>query len=648
MSAIAGICYWDGRDVAREELLAMAKALAHRGPDGKNIWHKGPIGLVHLMLHTTPESLNERLPLEDKATGLVITSDARIDNREELLESLGVKGREASQMPDSELILKAYKKWGRKCPERLLGDFAFAIWDSRERTLFCARDHMGVKPFYYYASRDFFAFSTEIKGLLALNNVSRRINEVRIADFLAAIVLDNESTFWRSILRLPPAHFCVIRNGIFEKGAYWQLPSEPKKHIKRDSEYAEEFRHIFTEAVRCRLRSAFPLGSYLSGGLDSSSIVCVAAELYEKKGIDGPHVFSGIFDEIAQCDERKYFMPVVERYNLPTTFVYADRLEPLAELEKMLNEQDEPFFAPHIFMSRALLGLARENGFRIMLDGHDGDNTVSYGTGLLLELAGDFKWLKLAKECYCLTDGSLHEALEIAYVAIRRRCVPLSIKCMAKVVRQILHIFKAERQKESQELIKPPWHNILNDEFIKKTGLIERWRDFKKNDPYRGDREFERHRRALYQPFMPYGLEVLDRCVSNFGIEARYPYFDKRLIEFCLDLPARLKLHRGLNRYIVRFALKDILPESIRKRKNKSDFTANLIHGLRVRDRDRLQQFLQKISHEHKEFYQVQEIERIREGFLNMDQNPTASDAFTLLKILVLTLWISSAKNIFH
>jgi len=251
----------------------------------------------------------------------------------------------------------------------------------------------------------------------------------------------------------------------------------------------------------------------------------------------------------------------------------------------------------------------------------------------------------LALESYCLTDGSINQAGKIAYFAIRRRCVPAGLKRMAKAARQIMHVFKAERQKEFQELIKVPWHNIIDNDFINRTGLVERWKEFKKNEASNADCEFDRHRRALHQPFMPYGLEVLDRCVSNFGIEARYPYFDKRLVEFCLKLPAPLKLHRGLNRYIVRLALKDILPDVIRNRKDKSDFSANLNHGLRVRDRTKLQHFLGNISHGHQKYYMAEKMEQIVEDFLNMNRNVTASEAFTIMQVLMLTRWLSNAIN---
>ena len=166
MSGIIGIHYLDGRPVDRENLTKMVDILAHRGPDGADIWVDGCVGLGHRMLWTTPESLIEKLPLENQRGDLVITADARIDNRDELIAALQINNRPSDKVVDSELILAAYEKWGEDCPEHLLGDFAFAIWDERRELLFCARDHFGVKPFYYYFANNTFAFGSEIKALL--------------------------------------------------------------------------------------------------------------------------------------------------------------------------------------------------------------------------------------------------------------------------------------------------------------------------------------------------------------------------------------------------------------------------------------------------------------------------------------------------
>ena len=203
MSAIAGIHYLNERPVDFADLGRMVDILAHRGPDGADIWSEGSVGFGHRMLWTTPESLLEKLPLVNQRGDLVITADARIDNREELIAALSLAECRFEKITDSHLILAAYEKWGETCPEHLLGDFAFAIWDKRNQMLFCARDHFGVRPFYYHhCPRRMFAFASEIKALLCLSEVPNRLNEVRVGAYLEVMLEDKIITFYGDIFRL--------------------------------------------------------------------------------------------------------------------------------------------------------------------------------------------------------------------------------------------------------------------------------------------------------------------------------------------------------------------------------------------------------------------------------------------------------------
>jgi asparagine synthase (glutamine-hydrolysing) len=260
MSGIVGLWRLDGQPVARAELMRMAESLAHRGPDGGGVWNDGAVGLAHRMLRTTPESFREWLPLANATGDLILTADARIDNREELIAELGLADRPLDEISDSRLILGAYEKWGEGCPEKLLGDFAFAIWDGRCRRLFCARDHVGVKPFYYYRSARVFAFASEIKALLSLGAVPRQLNEVRVADHLVGNFADRTITFYRDIFRLPAAHSMTV-TAEDPCPPYWSwILARIPPAIGR--EYAG-LREIFTCLRACERITA---GSLLSGG----------------------------------------------------------------------------------------------------------------------------------------------------------------------------------------------------------------------------------------------------------------------------------------------------------------------------------------------------------------------------------------------
>ena len=238
------------------------------------------------MLVNTPQSLAESLPFYAPAWGLTISADARIDNREELFARLAIPADQQNAIPDSQLILQAYGKWGRDCAAHLLGDFAFAIWDEGEQRLFCARDHLGHKPLFYHCTNDAFIFATEMKGLFAATALPRTLNQSWVADALTVLMADNEYTPYQAIWRLPPAHWFAISAEEFTRETYWRLDPAREICLPSEADYVEAFREKLTEAVRCRVRSVFPIGSELSGGLDSSTVAGLAARQTQADGIE--------------------------------------------------------------------------------------------------------------------------------------------------------------------------------------------------------------------------------------------------------------------------------------------------------------------------------------------------------------------------
>jgi asparagine synthase (glutamine-hydrolysing) len=568
MSGIAGIFSFSSRPVLPEQLQAMGSALSHRGPDGISCYCHEAIGLVHCMLYDTPESLLENLPNLTNEGSLVMTLDGRIDNRQELYTQTG-SIKPLATLSDSDLVFAAYQKWNIKCVDYLLGDFAFVLWDQKQRKLFCARDHMGVKPFYYYFCENFFAFASEIKGLLTIPEIPRNLNEERVADFLTSVVTDKQSTFYKNIYRLPPAHFLEIGQGRANLQCYYEISSK-QLHCKSNAEYEELFRELFIDAVRCRIRSAFPVGSYLSGGLDSSSIVCVAAGPLHREFVDPFHTFSGIFDEVASCDERKYFQSILERYKVVPHFLTVDRVHPGVEFDKITMFEDEPFWAPHVFMSMNLQQMARETGVRVLLDGHDGDAAVSYGYRLFTELASSGKIGRLLTE----------------YQKAGNTTLPGLIKKILRIYSDIflnsfpsLRYFLQERREIFENL------KTLNPALVEQTNIKNRLHAEQKILPSPGQNEATYHKRNLTQPIHSYALEFLEKISSHFNLSTRYPFFDKRILEFCLSLPAEQKFSDGKNRSIVRRSLADFLPESISERKTKTDFTPSLLHGYTKMDK---------------------------------------------------------------
>ncbi len=624
MSGIGGIFHRNGAPVEPTQLQAMGTALAHRGPDGINYFSDSNIGLLHCALHDTPESLFEKLPAQNQRSRRTITWQGRIDNREELRDSVGWS-KPLSQTTDSELILAAYEKWGHDCVYHLLGDFAFVIWDAAAQSLFCARDHMGVMPFYYYLSDDIFVFASEIKGIrcLPLKDTSI-INTTRIAEFLTCEVTDEESTFYTTLFRLPPGHYFKITrdNSLIEK--FWE-PHATTLFCKKDSEYREAFYSIFKESVRCRLRTAFPIGSYLSGGLDSSSIVCMAAGPLQNCYPGTLHSFSGIFNTVTECDERHFFNSTLARYNISPNFIEADTIHPGKAFEQVANTEDEPFFAPHFFMVWNLMGIAEKKGIRVILDGHDGDSAVSHGEGLYNDLFIRGRWLRLLQECYATGNTqSLKKALKLfAYIARQRISYDYG---------QLFPSFY--HKKDIQKMT-----DILNPSFLQNSDMRERLLSFFHTRYHPAQTEKIHHHLLVKQPLRPLHLELFERQNKRQNLIGRYPFFDKRLIEFCLALPTQHKRHKGYNRNILRNALRSIFPEKISKRKSKTYFDANINHVFSTAAKEWLQFSIDNISKETYDYVNRKFSQQACDSFFRESTRFSFVDIRILLKIVSLDVW---------
>jgi asparagine synthase (glutamine-hydrolysing) len=640
MSGIMGIYYRDERLVAGKDLEQMVKVLTHRGPDGAGIWYQGLVGLGHCMLWTTAESLNEKLPLVSQTGNVVLTADARIDNRDELISILNLDDRLSTQFTDSELILAAYEKWGECCPEKLLGDFAFALWDSHKQQLFCARDPFGVKPFYYYLSEQTFIFASEIKALFSLTEAPRRLNEVRVLDYLTSMLNDNTITFYQDILRLPPAHSLTINQKGESLQAYWALDPSQALHLASDEAYAEAFCELFTKAVDCRLRRALPIGSLLSGGLDSSSVTCIARQRLVQNSSEQLSTFSAIFDEVRECDERLFINTVLAQGSLKSYYVHADQMSPLIDLERIFWHQDEAFFAPNLFMRWSLYGVANQQGIRSLLDGFDGDNTVSHGFGYLKELARAGHWLALAINMRGLAKAHYMPS----FWSYLWYCGLEPIFSHFRIVNRVRRLWQSRFQpllpQANKFTDRPVWTTPLNPNFVQRIGLRERYRDWKRTQPGLAQTEREWHYRSIKQGALPFALEVLDKAAAAFSIEPRYPFWDRRLVEFCLALPANQKLHQGWSRLVLRRAMNGILPSEIQWRKDKLNFLPNFSRGLLLFERKRLDELILKDLGLIEEYIDVMSLRKIYLQFISNQSKTKPYDVSAIWTVISLALWL--------
>jgi asparagine synthase (glutamine-hydrolysing) len=644
MSGIIGIYNLDGKFVNHQHLKDMVNILAHRGPDGSDAWCAGSVGLGHRMLWTTAESLLDKLPLVNQTEDLVITADLRIDNRDELIYALNFNNYPSEKITDSQLVLAAYEKWGEQCPENLLGDFAFAIWDRRKQIIFCARDHFGIKPFYYYSSEKTFVFASEIKAIFCIPDVPRQINKVRIGDYLASMFHEADITSYKNIFRLPPAHRMTISPEGIKLKSYWSIDPNRELRLGSDEEYAEAFREIFSKAVQCRLRSAFPIGSHLSGGLDSSSITCMARKLLAENGGPRLHTFSAVFDELTECDERSYINAVIAQGGLEPHYVKGDKTSPLKNIDQMFWHQDEAFYAPNWSMSWALYEAIKEQGVRVVFDGFDGDNVVSDGYGYLSELARAGRWLALTREIRELTktfDANFGKWLW-SYVK-QYGIKPIFSKF--PLLSLLRRSWRLLTQSATRQATQPPWSAIMNAEFIQHIDLQKRYEAWQKVQSNFGQDERERHYRNITQGLVSFAAEMQDKTCAAFCIEQRYPFWDKRLVEFCLSLPAEQKLHRGWNRVVMRRAMANILPVEVQWRRGKANFSPNLVHGLLCFERERLDKLILHDLGVVAEYADVTKLKQIYQRFVSSQSPTTAKDVHTIWIVISLALWLQYAAQ---
>jgi asparagine synthase (glutamine-hydrolysing) len=566
MSGIAGLLYFDNRPVDPQQVQMMAGTLAHRGPDGINSLQLNGLALVNCLLRTTPESLYENQPLQDEDSKIVITADARIDNRQELLDKLRPFKEKSEQTPDSRIILEAYKKWGEECPVQLIGDFAFVIWDPRLRQLFCARDHIGARPFFYHFSNKIFVFASEIKAIFTLPDILNTINESRVADYLQLLTSNNTDTFYKNIFRLAPASSLLLSNGKCVISKYWDYNHAHTIKRADNDAYAIEFKDILFEAVRCRLKTVSPIGCTMSGGLDSSSVACVANRILDNN--KRLHTFSYNFplladEQLKKIDERHYQAAVLATGDFIHHDIIGSEYAPLRDIAIHIKTYDQPFFYPHLYLEWQAWSIAQGNEIRVMLNGMDGDSVISHGYEYLQDLILHGRFMRFLKN--------------IREVSERQK---LSKKQLvnAYFVRPYLRAPFANIYRLLKRKLQPCCNvsSIISKDFALSSGLTDRIKvDF---SPFRTAKRY--HYQRLINPLLTDALEETNIFASRFHVEIRTPFFDRRLMEFCYGLPPDQKLQNGWTRFVLRQAMKDVIPAEIFERVAKSNLSPGFIHTL--------------------------------------------------------------------
>jgi len=538
MSGIAGIANKDASPVDSRMLQRWIEFLRFRGPEGGRIWSNGPVGLVNTLLDTTGSALPVQQPYS--LDGRVwISADARIDGQKELKAKLGPEYADAlAQATDAELILHAYGKWGRRCLDNLLGDFSFAIWDEGKKRLFCARDHLGIKPFFYTDSAHCFLFGNTLDCLRFHPEVSSDLDDRAIADFLlyGMLVHLNRSAF-ADIRRLPPAH-CLTWSP--EKGLdvrrYWTLPLPDLLKYRREQDYIERFREVMRQAVDDRLRTNRVIVS-MSGGLDSTSVAAFACDSEAVgKGFTEVHAGTGFYRRLVSDDEHRFARLAAKKLGITFHGVQMDEVVNDPWIGKWCRTPEPTGQMAPFGAYRHISCLAEK--FRVVLTGQGGDPAF-------YPAPSSFPFF-LQK----LFLGSLGPRI-LQYKMTTGRFPRLDIrKCFKRYV---------GKKDTLNGIPVPPW---LNRHFFLQIPCDPRWTDRRKSDQridsLRGGAYLQ-----LEDPMWPNIFENGDSGVTLKPVEERHPFFDLRIVNFLLALPP---VPWCVDKHLIRQAMRIRLPQAVLNR----------------------------------------------------------------------------------
>ncbi|HET6360504.1 MAG TPA: lasso peptide isopeptide bond-forming cyclase [Gemmatimonadota bacterium] len=664
MSAVAGLFFRDGRSTEPVQLDRMLSPLAHRAPHGSWLWNEGPIGFGGALLKTSSVVVTGPIARSEEG-GLVIVADARIDNRREILDSLDLRPN-SSELTDEQVILRAYRTWGADAPRHLVGDFAFAIWDRDRQTILCARDPFGVRPFYYHLSDRVFAFASEIKALLTLPEVPRQLDEIQVAYYLDNFLDDPERTFYRGIRRLPAAFSIEVSPQRVRTDRHWQPEPAREVHYPTQDQYADAFREIFLEAVRCRLREADPVGAALSGGLDSSSVVRAARLLLPPT--QAMHAFSAVFPGLPDAerslgDESEYIKEVAAVDGIVSHRIAVDRISPLADYDRVMRHLDSPPLAFNLYVHWAMFEAAQREGIHVFLDGTDGDSVVSKGFERFIDLANDGRWTDMVREAQALTDR--HGAVRswfpnhLVYPQLLRLAQTGRWRSWWRGTREVARGLNRSRRKillrSSVGTFLPQrivgryrewkangdsWSPLIRKDFADRTRVAERERALLPNAWAHSARED--HARVLSLPRYQFAMELIGGEAAAFGIETRYPFFDRRLVEFCIAIPPEQKLADGWTRLIQRRGMEGILPPSVQWRMTKGNLGLGFARGMRGEASAMEPVLFDDSSSRLGDFVDLGVLRSTHARFLAADPGSDDAnyDAMSLYKATVLARWL--------
>ena len=570
--------------------------------------------LGHRRLSILDLSEKGHQPMQDESGNIQIVFNGEIYNYIEIRDELKEKGYIFNTNCDTEVIVNAYKEWGTNCVNRFNGMWAFALYDKKQSKIFCSRDRFGIKPFYYYLDEEKIIFASEIKQIIEDKTIKRIANDKVIFNYLFYGKDDyNAETFFKSIYSLLPSHNLEIKldfnNNSFETKIYRYYDLEKKKIQNSEQINIKELNDELERSIRYRLRSDIPVGSCLSGGLDSSSIVTKACKELEKKQKNKIfETFTSCYDENPEIDERFYSQKVVQRAGCKENLVFPNKENLKEDIEKVIWHQDTPFPTLSIYAQWCVMREANKKGIKVLLDGQGGDETLlGYERYVVFLLKDNLKKLKL--KCFYKNYKLYKSSYHLTF---------------SRMMQYLLYFSNNHFLQYLTRYIKSKKMNCLNKEFFK---THKKNKDYLKNMNFKNWFELQ-ETEICHSNLIPL-LRYEDRNSMAFSIETRVPFLDYQLIEKEMQIPLEHKIKNGYTKNILREIMKDEMDEEVVFRKNKLGFAAPQKNWINELDESYIYEFINNMK--TKKYFNEKTIKEIFEKKINDEMR---------WKFLSLEIWI--------
>lgn len=562
MSALAGLVLHGGGTVEQGQLQRLLAATPHVRRDTLGSWRSGPAGMLHFNLVTTPQARLEVLPLVDQAAGLVVVLDGRLDNRRELLDKVGAGAGLDRHSGDGALLLALFKRYGTDCVQHLAGDYSLVVWQARSRQLFCARSPLGWRPFLWHNDAAGFGFATEPRTLIEGLGLARQLNEGAMGEYLSMRFTSQTETLWRGIYRLAPGAALMVEDGRVRHW-HWQRGPFPESSDS-DSEAAARFLALFDQSLQACMRSSGEVAAHLSGGLDSSSVVCRAAELYRAGSIGRlVHPLSARFP--GQAHDETPWSTAVEAHTGLDSLIVPPRSYCWDKARHWCADTLHLPLRPNTLST--IVGSCEQmqaHGMRVLLTGEGGDDWLAGTHAHWPDLLRQGRLLQLWREA--------RDPRSPGYARRLKRMVAegagpwLSASRRARL--QFHHLGAGQAT--------PPW---IMPEWAASIGLAARWRSAAA--PMQLDSFAQRQRALRYAVARAHvNVDNVLALVARHGIELRHPLHDARLTAYLMGVPGGQLLRNGQSKYLLREAMRGTLPESVRLRQGKAALTEPFIDAL--------------------------------------------------------------------